>query len=1045
MRVPGRCTVVSGTNSNSKNGRRQQFDCGGNKLLSQQQRRCIPLQHFHDGIADCPDGSDECLNTCALFNLIQFEINFKNFRFLVCFPGYVKCGSYCVLLQYAAQCFINPRCDNSPTSPQFCDVTKKKLCSIEGTVPCKGFGECVMRTWIEKGQTNCIDKSDQDLAYIAVFGIKRNTNYPYLSLQFGNNTSDTFRGTVSTERFLSSSWLESVSPSLPSSNWTDNNNRGTPSDTANGWTNVTSQSATKQFIFQIPTNNNSNMNGQDFKSSNFDTTTIKTGFTKNAETTSDSAHINNYQMQQNSFQNAILNTAQQHSSNTNQHFTIPDGNNQIGYDKGDNTNATTTTHTIPATITTIITITATTTVNTAATTIITTTNIANATTTSATATTTTNQLSLITAKPSIANFLTTNPATEMLQSQPSLIYPPTENATQQISEKLKNLTKALVNPAETVKSSDAIRIDNGDNRAWNSSILKQDNIIASNNISLSSNRQHNQNVTFDSSVTNTAIIQPKKPEQTSPSVIPTIQSAESTVNTSQTGSITGDLVNTINNSITSGASPDQLACARYEYAEARRLVPKPLCTCPPGQMPSGEYAECKTTVVSTFGIDVRYMCGGMETDPEEQSRLAILVLNRTRLPYQACVRRVGHPVMVQLDCSRCTSTELNEAFKRNSNDQYIPLRIMELSLGACLTPALNDCDQEHADCLVNGPRYECRCHEGWNDTSKEIGQAEGRRCEQLLLLADGCILFLGYCLFWWFLLFGAIFFLLLLLLCVLGYKLYKWCKKQRRRNVVVEEQGHLVTSEAGPIKNTNPKQAATESINMNNNPNTISSHSVGVDEKIISTIETTPNSNPSDNENISKTTEEVLIKQESIKSLDSWQKNNEAKIDGKQLPQKQPEVSPQTFDGMQCYNHPFIFKIIKSTTYHIVVTHTRISANNHCLAAERVETSASQITDVDSHKKLAKTISESQTDSSDISWESQKSTSMLLPAVSQKGINEQLQNDENANMMKNLDNAAESTNTKVMNVSQSLSETSLRTMWELFKQGTWKQSSRPSC
>lgn len=61
----------------------------------------------------------------------------------------------------------------------------------------------------------------------------------------------------------------------------------------------------------------------------------------------------------------------------------------------------------------------------------------------------------------------------------------------------------------------------------------------------------------------------------------------------------------------------------------------------------------------------------------------------------------------------------------------------ELTVGACLTSALNDCDQEHADCLVNGPRYECRCHEGWNDTSKEIGQPEGRRCEQLILLANG--------------------------------------------------------------------------------------------------------------------------------------------------------------------------------------------------------------------------------------------------------------------------------------------------------------------
>lgn len=62
---------------------------------------------------------------------------------------------------------------------------------------------------------------------------------------------------------------------------------------------------------------------------------------------------------------------------------------------------------------------------------------------------------------------------------------------------------------------------------------------------------------------------------------------------------------------------------------------------------------------------------------------------------------------------------------------------VELSLGACLSSTLNDCDPENADCLVDGPRYECRCHDGWNDTSKEFGQAKGRRCGQLALITNG--------------------------------------------------------------------------------------------------------------------------------------------------------------------------------------------------------------------------------------------------------------------------------------------------------------------
>ncbi|EJW73147.1 hypothetical protein WUBG_15946 [Wuchereria bancrofti] len=88
---------------------------------------------------------------------------------------------------------------------------------------------------------------------------------------------------------------------------------------------------------------------------------------------------------------------------------------------------------------------------------------------------------------------------------------------------------------------------------------------------------------------------------------------------------------------------------------------------------------------------------------------------------------------------------------------------------------------------------------------------------------------------------------------------------------------------------------------------------------------------------------------------------------------------------------------------------------------------------------MTKTLSDDQNESINLSMETSTSTT----ANQLQKTTEILQNDDEK-MLKNFE-TMEATNSKVMNISQSVSETSLRTMWELFKQGTWKQSSRPSC
>lgn len=114
-------------------------------------------------------------------------------------------------------------------------------------------------------------------------------------------------------------------------------------------------------------------------------------------------------------------------------------------------------------------------------------------------------------------------------------------------------------------------------------------------------------------------------------------------------------------------------------------------------------------------------------------------------------------------------------------------------------------------------------------------------------------------------------------------------------------QGHLVTSEVGSIKNSNPTLGATESINMNNISNSVGTVSDAESEKAVTIVDTKAVSNctPTRSQNISKSTNKVLIKQQSVKSLDTWKKNDEIKANNKQHLQMQSELLEELDEG-QC-------------------------------------------------------------------------------------------------------------------------------------------------
>ncbi|KAM3718614.1 DNA polymerase II large subunit [Dirofilaria immitis] len=80
----------------------------------------------------------------------------------------------------------------------------------------------------------------------------------------------------------------------------------------------------------------------------------------------------------------------------------------------------------------------------------------------------------------------------------------------------------------------------------------------------------------------------------------------------------------------------------------------------------------RSTTVSTFGVDVHDMCGGLETDPNERSRLAILVVTSTKPPTKRLTEKQKEKLSAS--CGHLHTQIDNEMEKKGDLDRIAPLR-----------------------------------------------------------------------------------------------------------------------------------------------------------------------------------------------------------------------------------------------------------------------------------------------------------------------------------------------------------------------------------
>uniref|UniRef100_A0A914YPI4 EGF-like domain-containing protein n=1 Tax=Panagrolaimus superbus TaxID=310955 RepID=A0A914YPI4_9BILA len=223
----------------------------------------------------------------------------------------------------------------------------------------------------------------------------------------------------------------------------------------------------------------------------------------------------------------------------------------------------------------------------------------------------------------------------------------------------------------------------------------------------------------------------------------------------------------IDSQLTTSSSPQSLNCTEKIKKAANELVPHPICECPAGQMKTKD-GQCVKAEISTFRARLLHLCnvGVRDNYVENEAQILTWKLAAT-FDYPVCVRKADDIIIFNTVCNGCEFSDLIDRYASNNDLSEIDVKLSELQKSGCYEFVINDCD-EKAECIPDGLRYRCKCLPGTTDSD-----GTGRFCSGVVI-ANECVKIFGLCVLFWIILL----LLLALLLPIIGYLLWKYCKKR---------------------------------------------------------------------------------------------------------------------------------------------------------------------------------------------------------------------------------------------------------------------------